>query len=237
MTFSEVLSDVKELVGVKLRSIKSGADIELLSICPEDDRLELIDAGGNRRSRSVNELRRIWEALCASGIVHVDSVLAGSGSSRNQPETILANLPYVEWLTVDRKKHLALVKAATHDAGSLKQMDSVDARVLIEKMQQAKVSPPAAVVVTENSRQITKTLESLTGLPPSALAEGLYRQPIAGHDLLVISKSSLPIELPCGCYPVLPKTAAPEKAVPVTLGGTLYKLVRTADLSFFIVCD
>jgi len=59
--------------------------------------------------------------------VHVDEVLHGSGTSRNQPETILANLPYVEWLKLDNKKHIAFVGKNTHLYGTLKQMDSIPA--------------------------------------------------------------------------------------------------------------
>lgn len=61
--------------------------------------------------------------MCSLPAAHVDSVLGGSGSSRSQPETILANLPYVEWLTVAGKKNIAYVGDDTHEKGTLHKMD------------------------------------------------------------------------------------------------------------------
>ncbi len=46
-------------------------------------------AGGDKDSRSFEELEKISAVLLAGRFAHVDSILNGSGSSRNRPETIL----------------------------------------------------------------------------------------------------------------------------------------------------
>ena len=130
MKFEEIISDIKKLVGIKIRSIRAGADITLTEVDVRENRLELIDFFQNCRSRSLAELHRVWEQLCLHRAVHVDSVLGGSGSSRNQPETILANLPDVEWLILNGRKHLSFVGKPTHALGDLKQMDSLAVHAL-----------------------------------------------------------------------------------------------------------
>lgn len=79
--------------------------------------------------------KKIWDQLCSKPAVHVDAVLGGSGSSRNQPETILANLPYIEWLRINNKKHIVFVGEATHDFGTLRQMDPIQAEQIRRRLQ------------------------------------------------------------------------------------------------------
>src|SRR6185503_4271360 len=109
MKFSDVLSDIEKLKNKKLSSIRKGAEITIEEVDRTNDRLILTTARGKKKSRPLSEIQMLWERLCANAALHVDSALGGSGSSRNQPETILANLPYVEWLSNERKKHIALV--------------------------------------------------------------------------------------------------------------------------------
>jgi len=56
-------------------------------------------------------------------VIHVDALLRGSGSSRNQPETILASMPDVEYLMKDKKKHVVWVGENTHKLGTLKEQE------------------------------------------------------------------------------------------------------------------
>src|SRR5690606_35913078 len=102
---------------------------------------------GKERSRPFSELRRLWQALQMSPAIHVDSVLGGSGSSRNQPETILANLPYVEWFQYDGKKHLTLVGSPTHPNGTLKQLDPLRAQEIRSKMKKELDSQPTTSAI------------------------------------------------------------------------------------------
>ena len=127
-SFDSVLSDIEHLKGQLLRSIRPGADITVGAVDQENQRLEIVTQDKQKRTRSFDELRRIWNELQVRPAAHVDAVLRGSGSSRNQPETILAHLPYIEWLDVDRKKHLALMTSETHNIGTSKRMDPMRAQ-------------------------------------------------------------------------------------------------------------
>lgn len=122
-TYLEMLNDLNALIGLPLNSISGQATpFSISEIDRANDRI-ILDVSGNTKSRPLEELRRIWEVMCEKPCAHVDSVLGGSGSSRSQPETILANLPYVEWLLVDGKKNIAYVGDDTHAPGTLKRMD------------------------------------------------------------------------------------------------------------------
>lgn len=122
-SFQEMLIDLEELRGMPLNSISGQATpFRIEEIDRENDRI-LLNVNGTSKSRPLDELRRIWEVMCSLPAAHVDSVLGGSGSSRSQPETILANLPYVEWLTVAGKKNIAYVGEDTHEKGTLHKMD------------------------------------------------------------------------------------------------------------------
>ena len=125
MTFSDVISDIKKMIGIELHSVRPGAEITIQEVDEERDCLILRSTQGQLRSRPLSELRSIWSEMMKSPAVHVDGVLHGSGTSRNQPETILANLPYVEWLKVNNKKHIAYVGRNTHAYGTLKKMDAI----------------------------------------------------------------------------------------------------------------
>ena len=122
-SFQEMLIDLEQLRGLPLSSISGQATpFRIQEIDLANDRI-LLDVNGTQKSRPLEELRRIWEVMCSLPAAHVDSVLGGSGTSRSQPETILANLPYVEWLTVAGKKNIAYVGEDTHEKGTLHKMD------------------------------------------------------------------------------------------------------------------
>lgn len=122
-SFEEMLNDLEELKGMPLHSISGQATpFKIEEIDREDDRI-LLDVNGVSKSRPLDELRRIWDVMCSLPAAHVDSVLGGSGSSRSQPESILANLPYVEWLTVNGRKNIAYIGDDTHAKGTLQKMN------------------------------------------------------------------------------------------------------------------
>ena len=111
---------------MELQSIRPGATITVLDVDTEKGCLLLKTKQGQTRSRPLSELQTIWNELNQKPAVHVEGVLHGSGTSRNQPETILANLPYIEWLKLNNKKHIAFVGKNTHPFGTLKQMSPLD---------------------------------------------------------------------------------------------------------------
>jgi hypothetical protein len=115
---------LRRMVGLKLRSISGKTDITLTSV--DDDVLTVRAQSGNK-NRPTEELRRIVSKMELAQPIHVDSVLFGSGSSRNQPETILANMPDVEWLNLNGRKHIVWVGKQTHEMGTLKEIEEFQA--------------------------------------------------------------------------------------------------------------
>ena len=107
-------------------AIRPGATITVLDVDTEKGCLLLKTKQGQTRSRPLSELQTIWNELNQKPAVHVEGVLHVSGTSRNQPETILANLPYIEWLKLNNKKHIAFVGKNTHPFETLKQMSPLD---------------------------------------------------------------------------------------------------------------
>jgi hypothetical protein len=226
MKFEEVVQDIEKLVGIRLRSIHSGADIIITDVNATEGTIQLITASKNkRRSRSISELRRIWDALNLHKAVHVDSVLGGSGSSRNQPETILASLPYVEWLSINRKKHISFIGRKTHTSGTLKQMDNVAAQALRDSIQAANAVIPSAIIIVENTRSISSCLELVSGLSPTAIASGVYRHTHAEREVWIVNGQNLSPAQLNGVYVVLSSKNIPHGS----------SLIQIADMSFHFI--
>ena len=127
MDFNDLLHDIAKLEGLHLSSIRPGADIVVEKVDIEHGKVLVKNASGKLFSRSVIEFQKIWEGLNTEPAVRVEEILRGSGSSRNQPETIMANLPYIEWLKITNKKHISYVGKSSHPYGTLKQMDGMSA--------------------------------------------------------------------------------------------------------------
>ena len=125
-TFEDVIRDIGDhLLNLPLQSI-SGRSIPFRVVNLDSARRSYflqLEGSAKVKSRPYDELERIWQEMTSKPAVHVESFLGGSGSMRSQPETVLANLPYVEWLQIDGKKHIAYIDENTHEFGTLKQMD------------------------------------------------------------------------------------------------------------------
>lgn len=120
--FSHVLKDIEKLTGKKLKGISGRAKV--FSISKVDYTKNEVLLNINNTPWKFDKLQLVWEEMCNRPAAHVETVLGGSGSSRNQVETIYANLPYVEYLYINSKKHIAYVGAETHACGEIKKMDS-----------------------------------------------------------------------------------------------------------------
>ncbi len=204
MTFEDVLRDVEEMTGLRLDSIKSGSSIKIVKVDWEHTRILITTASGTSKARPFSEIRKIWQGLVQQSAIHVDKVLGGSGSSRNQPETILANLPYVEWFRVDGKKHLAIVGHPSHPLGTLKEMDGVRAEELRQELggSRTQALPVSALVVSSDIAGAAEMLERVTGVPLEALAPGIYGLFSESNQMLVVSPDLVP-DLAPATYGVL----------------------------------
>lgn len=136
MDWNQVLSFLRQMEGRLLHSISGRSDIRVVEV--DDDYIRLKAVSGEVKSRLLAELRRVAERLTLNMPIHVDSVLGGSGSSRNQPETLLANLPEVEWMRLEERKHLVWVGRKTHELGTLKRADPYTVKLAISTLADAK---------------------------------------------------------------------------------------------------
>lgn len=153
-TFNEVLADLESLRGISLHSISGqAAPFYIEDIDYQNSRI-VLNVGGTSKSRPFDELHRIWDVMCEKPAAHVDSVLSGSGSSRSQPETILANLPYVEWVNIAGKKNIAYIGEETHERGTLKRMDDERAEEYQALMRMPRPRNPLLPPVDEEEEPI-----------------------------------------------------------------------------------
>lgn len=210
MTFSEVLNDIQRMKGIELHSIIPGSNITITEVDFDKNRVVLVDAKGKMRSRPFNELENIWHALLREPAIHVDSVLLGSGSSRNQPETIFANLPYIEWLSLNGKKHITLVSKPSHDYGSLCKMDSLDADILKTKFNEfSKNEKPGSLtrtsilIVTNDVKNVADQLENIIGSRCITIGVGSYQILDGEKNIIIVSKTLVPADVDTGIYPVI----------------------------------
>ena len=224
MKYDDVISDIKKLVGRQINSIRPGSDITLTKVDTNSGMLELIDSSGNRRSRPLAEIRKIWVQLCVNKAVHVDSALGGSGSSRNQPETIMANLPYVEWLIVNGKKHISLADKQTHLLGVLKRMEPLAAQGIATNIQSAKLTVPTSIIVVDNVRSMSAYLEDLSGLPPVVVSPGVYSFLFNEMSIWVATLTTLGNQIECGVYLTLPTKSVSSGSKQILIEGMCFSL-------------
>ena len=203
MTYNDLLKDIEKLIGLQLHSIRPGAELTVEAIVREKGSLLLRNVQGNLRKRSLDEIRNLWSELQKKRIVHVDGFLHGSGSSRNQPETILANLPYIEWLKYNGKKHLAYVEKPTHEFGTLREMHPVEQIGfcdLLSKSQNKQHSYSYAVV-TNDIKQCIDDFNKDSSYNLTVLEQGAYALSMPNNEVLFLSADKY--KLPKGVYPIL----------------------------------
>jgi hypothetical protein len=237
MKFDDIISDIAKLVGLRLSSIRPGSDITLTGVDLKNGTLELMDSSNNRRSRSLTEIRKIWEQLCVNKVVHVDSALGGSGSSRNQPETIIANLPYVEWLIVGGKKHISFVGRNTHPFGSLKKMDSIAAQIIASNSKSSEPTYPVAIIVSNNLRLFSDFLEAHSGLQAVGVSPGVYSFTHSSGSLWLVSHTTFGGRLPCGVFLTVSTKSIPKQADEVLISGLRFYLISAEGVEILLFED
>lgn len=228
MTFYDVLMDIEKLEGLQLSSIRPGAELYVQEVDLSQDRIIVRTKQGKLNSRSIAEFKRIWDALLNAPAVHVDEVLHGSGSSRNQPETILANLPYIEWLKVSNKKHIAFVGKPTHSYGTLKQMAPLQAASICTKMLSTKGEAIKGVVSSNKLSDEVRQYEWLSGKPAVALNEKAYS--FDNGDGYIVFVDSDYYDIPVGTYPVFQLKVRVEFTKRIQLYGKMLGLYEHGSL-------
>lgn len=226
MTFHDVINDIKKLVGLELPSIRPGASICITKVDEEHSCILLKTTDGTIRSRPMSELQIIWNELNRTPAVHVDEALHGSGTSRNQPETILANLPYVEWLKLGNKKHIAYVGKQTHPYGTLRQMDPIEASK-INFSRKNDHSKTRIIIITDNiSKTISNLQKSFVGVLKSLSQKGYEFE----NAFMKVDIIGIPSPLPVGTYTVLPQASVSDRQ---NLLGAKTIRINEQDLYYF----
>lgn len=237
MNYDKVINDIEKLVGLRLNSIKPGAEIKILEVDREENRILIETSSGTKRTRFLGEIKKIWVQLCSKPAVHVDAVLGGSGSSRNQPETILANLPYIEWLRINNKKHIVFVGEATHDFGTLRQMDPIQAEQIRRRLQatgrvEKKLS--TVIVVSTDIRKAAIELEMATGIKVEPLGPGIYKHDHNDERILLITSTSLDPAIKPGTYMVKESKVVPRDSLRVNIGEQSLHVICAGDMYLMV---
>ncbi|WP_025847932.1 hypothetical protein [Paenibacillus ehimensis] len=235
MNFDNVIDDLQKMEGLLLKSIKAGSDIRFESVDRKGRKVWLLPKVGRLKSRPFSELERIWEALCKESAIHVDKVLGGSGSSRNQPETLMANLPYVEWCYIQGKKHLVLKPEPTHHYGTLKQLDDMEALELAERLSAPVRSKSGQVIiVSTNVAYAAGEFQKATGIRLETEGDGIYIQEHSDVRVTMVPQNVLEYPLSPGTYLVIQGNSAPEGARPVRINGEPFYAVTGNGLNMLV---
>ncbi len=236
MNFPDLVLDIEQLIGMELKSIRPGVEIEVVAIDSTKGRIELKNKKGVIRSRPLSELERIWAELANLKPVHVEQILSGSGSSRNQPETILANLPYIEWLNIGGKKHIVYVEHISHPVGTLKQVDAIQAIEFEKHLHESTDIYTATTIVTITDQlafdsEIISTVLSSRAEP---IAQGVYRFSSRNGTVILAASRLLDPPIPLGTYGVLTLNTIPNGATPLKFDGDRYYYFSDGQFSVFL---
>lgn len=234
MTFDDMINDIEKMVGLELESIKKGANLTLTGVDRESKRVGLITTKGQKKTRPFSEFKKIWDKLCTSPAAHVDSVFNGSGSSRNQPETIMANIPYIEWFFLDGKKHLVLMNEPTHNYGTLLKMDDISALEVKDKLHNINTVACEVIVITDDIRSSAISYEKVTGLPLNPVSPGIYEQYKDNIKHILITTNILNGQISPGTYIVIKGNIAPKSGNSITINGIKYVLLQSSGLNLMV---
>ncbi|WP_173497402.1 DUF262 domain-containing protein [Shewanella sp. ISTPL2] len=171
MQFSDVLSDIEKLIGKELQSINPKTAPIVLTRIDKDIGKYFVSGSINSQgsSRSIREFEDIWKELTLKGFSNVDQALFGGGSSRNQPETIFAHLPYIQHFKYQQRKHLLLRGKNVHDIGVLSELSYSELRIVNAKIRAHNELSNKLIIdsLSQISEKIKKSLDSILVKYPS----------------------------------------------------------------------
>lgn len=135
LNYEQVLNDIENLLfGKELQPINPNTSpLCITSIDRENGKYRIL-SNSEYKTRSLSELESIYSHLNIRGFCNVEQVLYGSSSSRNQPETIFANLPYIQHFKYKNKKHLLLRSHNVHEAATLSEVQGPEFRTIRKKI-------------------------------------------------------------------------------------------------------
>lgn len=193
MNWNQTFNNLNSMVNLQLLSISGRSDITLLDVT--DKQITISSATGNHK-RATDEIRKIIARMDLLSPIHIDSVLLGSGSSRNQPETILANMPDVEWLHLNNRKHIVWMGRQTHPVGTLKELDEFNSAQLRMRFKGqgplAGRSSSKVLILAKNLRLANDFVSALLQTnEPQAIPEGRgYKISSESIDMVLLPAAS-----------------------------------------------
>ncbi|MEC6796929.1 DUF262 domain-containing protein [Photobacterium sp. S4TG1] len=157
MNYENIINDITSLIGLTLSAINaSTSNISIDEIDVERGFYYVVSKSTNKKTkRNIKEIKLIFEALDRDGYCNVEEVLQGSSSSRNHPETIFANLPYVQFFKYERRKHLVLRDFHAHKFGATQEVPKNEQKKLrdsileYKKFSQGKFASELDEIVSE----------------------------------------------------------------------------------------
>lgn len=137
MIFEQVLQDIEKLIGKPLRAINPKTTPIYITKLDQNIKSYFIANHPNElgKSRPYTELEAIWKDLVYKGFCNVDQALYGSGSSRNQPETVFAHLPYIQYFRFKGKKHIFLRTEHVHELGTLSELTGDNLSIVLSRVE------------------------------------------------------------------------------------------------------
>jgi len=231
MNVESVIKDIKRMEGVRLNSIRPGAEITLLEVDEARERILVLAKDGKLKSRPFTEMRAILRGLNSLPAIRVDETLHGSGTSRNQPETIFANLPYVEWFKFEGKKHISFVNGETHPIGTLKQMDEVSAERIRKKLRDDDLNSITSIVVGDDICTLINSYERIVGVEPQAVCQDAYVVRRANSAILFVREGSFDNYVGLsGTYVVINSNKSGVSSPHVEICGKKFIIASDGDL-------
>lgn len=230
MDFIDVLDDIKKLEGLELCSIRPGAEIILKKVDITQGKIVVLTKSGKQNSKPIAQFEQIWEELISFPAIHVDEVLHGSGSSRNQPETIFANLPYIEWLKVNNKKHISFVKKTTHAFGTIRKMDNIIANQICEKLTDKDMfMTTLSLISTKEIYNMTQIFSKICGKRPITLAKGMYLYALKNKQVVYVDSEQTGI--PVGTYCEVTTIETLQYSATIDIEGKKWGIIKIGALN------
>ncbi|MDV5033291.1 DUF262 domain-containing protein [Vibrio diabolicus] len=160
MHFKDVLADIEKLVGKELHSINPKTPSIYVNALDRSSEKYFVSNSPKSKgtARSFRELEDIWNELTIKGFSNVDQALYGGGSSRNQPETVFAHLPYIQHFRYKNRKHLLLRNESVHELGILSELKSSELRMVRKKIDN--YTALSNQTIADSQASIIQTLKS-----------------------------------------------------------------------------
>ena len=207
MNFTDVERDVHKLIGLELNSISRSAAITIEDIDNEQERLIIRPKNGNSRSRPMDELKRIWDAM------------------QKEPE----------WLRIDNKKHIAYVGESTHPFGTLQEMDPVKAVEIAAKLKaSARKAKFSSAIVSKDINASISSIQKICSGKLSTVDKGVYQ--IETKSDLIVFLSAETSGLEEGTYAVIESHAFDVGATAkrLSLCGQMFTVLCRGNIKMLV---